>query len=216
MGGAFSCINNSKIYVASSTGIIDKEDNNASEWKLLLSPVEAKLKYFKDKSTSVNCSDEMLECRYLLDDPIARNSFSNFEHFTYGNKTWMNLWNVFVKFKTMPAFRREYIQSLIERMLEKIPSSHHLYIKIETEKNKMEQIVSIGSERINEYVLDIFQNLQKYCVEIIFEEIFIPFRISDQYETLCNSLLGHYNSISMDDFDFFNVIGEGIVLYYMF
>eukprot|EP01006_Ploeotia_vitrea_P032566 TRINITY_DN64766_c6_g2_i1.p1 TRINITY_DN64766_c6_g2~~TRINITY_DN64766_c6_g2_i1.p1 ORF type:complete len:683 (+),score=-28.83 TRINITY_DN64766_c6_g2_i1:261-2051(+) len=65
------------------------------------------------------------------------------------------------------------------------------------------------TEKLKDYVLDIFQNCQRYCVEIIYHTIFVPFRYTSQYDEMCDAMLHHYNSVSMDDFDYFGVIGEG-------
>ena len=208
MGAAPSCVagGSNKIYSSSP------DEKRKSDWKLLLSPVEAKQKYLKDQSLLPDCSEDQLECRSLLDDMIACDHLVTFEHSVAGKAIWMKLWKSFSAFKNKPSFRREAVLSIIENLVKLLPENDPDLAFIGKESNRMTQIVNIASEKVNDHVLDVFQKIQAVCVRKICSEVFVPFRDTLQYDSMCDAILDFYNSVVMDDFEYFGLIGEGKTL----
>jgi len=199
MGGAASIEVGSEAYYS-----LAAEERRNVDWKRLLSKDEARQKYLADGSIVAGCGDDIIELRSLLDEPISLNYFSSIDPDDY-----MKCWNNIVKYPTMTSFRRDMLLTIAESMT-KISENHVSIEKIVASQNdSIGQLVQIAADDLPGYLEDIFVKLRYCCTICIFERIFVPFKETSEYEKMCSSLISFYNSVSVDDFEYMSVLGEG-------
>ena len=190
----------------------DESDKTKPKWKLLLSTTEAQAKYLEDRSIPPDCPEDLIELRSLLDDRIACQCLSNIESSSKSsnNRKIMKVWTKLRdSCKGRTVFRREKLAAIAEEIIKAHPTRHVSLWKIINEQKKLDLMTTVSAEDVQSYLLAIFQGFQRCVVELIYEEIFVKFKVSQSYENLCNELLNYYNKVTVDDFEYLDLIGEG-------
>lgn len=201
MGGSASIQVGSEEYYS-----LSPSEKRTVDWKRLLSVAEARQKYTADHSILPGCDDDYVELRSLLDEPISCGYFADADPGEY-----IKCWHDVEKYPTMTAFRRDMLLTIAENVT-KMAENHPMpsikeLVKLQNEK--LIQIVKIPAEELPAYLEDIYLNLRQCCVSCIYENIFVSFKTTEKYEEMCSSLISFYNSVSVDDFEYMSVLGEG-------
>jgi hypothetical protein len=202
MGGAASIQVGTEEYYSLTVA-----EKRSVDWKRLLSVTEARQKYLADQSIVAGCGDDCVELRSLLDEPISCNYFSNADSEQY---QYIKCWKNIEKYPTMTAFRRDMLLTIAEGVTimseDKNPTIKAL---VAVQNEKLVQLVQVPAEELPGYLESIFMCLRQCCVSCIYEGLFIDFKTSDAYESMCTALISYYNSVSVDDFEYMSVLGEG-------
>lgn len=193
-----------------------------TNWRTLLDFSEAKSKYTQDKTVDSDCSEEELELRILLDDPLGLKCLLQYCETPPIDSTSVDIakhkvlllcWKESQNFPVSPGImsshretssrgRQGFLTELFTKFGEAI--KHYDAEIWDNLWTKME----VASMTAND-VLDTYRILRRFCVRTIYKVIFVPFKDTEAYVTMCDRITSFYNSVSADDFFFTRKIAEG-------
>ena len=181
----------------------------APKWKLMQTSDEARKKFQDDGTLSKSSDPELLELRATLEEPIAQQMLGNFAKEMKNMDIFM-CWTDVQEFKSIPT--DDYRRS-------KALHIYHKYIK-------MDAVLQIGGIKAedaaytksqldlskNDHSIlkpDFYDKLQQQCFNLMFHNIFLPFKNTAQYPLLKKALREQYNNVVLDHFEYVRKLGEG-------
>lgn len=211
-------------------GYIEEVEKEAPvEWKILPSSAEAKKKFQADGTLGKNSDPGHLELRTLLDDPNAQATLFKRAKAVMAQDIFM-CWVDIQDFKNIPATQEQFQRS-------KALHIYHKYIKenaslevggielAEREKYRAElmgtpapesgddtaaESSSNGSKRaVTGLSSSFYEKLQTLCFTGIYHNVYLPFKQTDEYVELNQTLQKRYNHVRLTDFEYFGKLGEG-------
>jgi hypothetical protein len=159
------------------------ESASRSEWKMLLSVDEAKLKFQNDGTLTGNIDPGHLELRILLDEPLGQQFIGEYAKSIHTSESFM-CWIDLLEFKSIPSDATQYRRS----------KSHHIFQKYiragavsefggitDAEREKYREVV-FGENML--LPSDCFDKLQTQCLEDLYENTFKRFQTTEPYKNL--------------------------------
>ena len=184
-------------------------DLTVVEWKLLPSTDEARKKFEIDGTLGKNSDPAHLELRALLDEPVAQRALGKFAKEKKSLDIFM-CWIDVQEYKSIPT--EDYRRS-------KALHLYHKYIKEgsvlavggvdQAEKIKIKEDLDRSKKEKELLTRDYFDRLQQKCFLEMYSNIFLPFKITDEYLMLNKKVKLKYNNVKVEDFDYFKKLGEG-------
>ena len=195
----------------------------SSPWKALLSFSDAKKKYVDDGTLVKNCSPEMLELRILLDDSVAISCLQNYAvakdqserstELTSLMDFWIDLQDSESKELSYSILspRRASLNKIFEKYKTMLSYSNNADYIIA--KKLFEEMGAGGQANVVSYSIQSMRDgciaLQRCCIALICEFLFIPFLSTFNYEDMSMKLKTSYNWVSSNDFHYTNKLAEG-------
>lgn len=184
------------------------EVSERSQWKMLPSVDEAKEKFHSDGTLIGNIDAGHLELRILLDEPMGQQAIGEFAKQSHTSESFM-CWIDLLEFKSIPADAMQYRHSKGMHIYQK-------YVKAGA-ISEFGGILDEDRERYRETLYDdnktllsdFFDKLQTQCFEDIYENTFKRFQNTTTYSDLKKAFKRKYNSVKVDDFWYYEKLGEG-------
>jgi len=179
------------------------------KWKLMQTSDQARQKFEADGTLSKSADPEQLELRATLEEPLAQHILGNFAKEKKNSDIFM-CWIDIQEYKSIPTddYRRSKALHIF-----------HKYIK----EDAVLQIGGIKREEVEYYKAqielskknppllksDFYDRIQLSCFNVMYHNVFLPFKNTPQYPELKRQLKEKYNNVVIDDFDFVRKLGEG-------
>lgn len=156
-------------------------------WKQLVNVIVARNMYVAEGSLRETCSERELECRVLLSDSAG---FSNLEKFVEGKD-------------------KEHERDLLKRWTTLLCSYEQLRCAgiVDSICSFSETLTEARRGQVENALAELREDLM-FCFDNIFRDIFMKFRVSDGYITMCDQL-SQTNHVTSEDFDYFTKLGSG-------
>ena len=194
----------------------DKDDVRKSKWRRGDTKTEAKRKYVLEGTLPIHCSDLMIELRGFLQEPIL---LAGFGRYAKDCKEFSSLmcWADILEFKHIDEkcwdFRTsqfihiytKYIgEGAVCDLSEVLASMSQTWLTkvqftFKAIKNGYEQPVQPN----------LFDKLSHQCLQHMAEGIFAKFKKTVLYKLAVKDLKQTYNQISLDDFEYYDLLGRG-------
>jgi hypothetical protein len=184
-------------------------EHSVVEWKILPSSVEARKKFEADGTLNKNSEAEHLELRTMLDEPIAQNAMGKYAKAMKAMDIFM-CWIDIQDYKTIPveSYRRS-----------KALHIYHKYIKTDAvlevgeldpkEREKYKVDLDLSKDDPTILTKEFYDRLQTRCFIAIYHNIYIPFKLTPEFAALSKQIKKRYNNVRMQDFEYYNKLGEG-------
>ncbi|CAE7665250.1 unnamed protein product, partial [Symbiodinium microadriaticum] len=206
MGGAISK-NQSHPTAAGNHG----EPEVSHHWKMLPSIDEARANYREDGTLAKSVDPGHLELRTLLEEPLGQQSIGTYAKANHAQESFM-CWVDLQEFKTIPDDAFQYRRS-------KALHIHQKYIKTGAvsefggmdpdERENYYQLLMDSKENPSLLTTDFYDKVQMQCFVDIFQNVFKRFKATEEYANLKKTFKMKYNSVKVDDFWYFEKLGEG-------
>mmetsp|Transcript_23941 Transcript_23941/g.39982 ORF Transcript_23941/g.39982 Transcript_23941/m.39982 type:complete len:673 (+) Transcript_23941:161-2179(+) len=179
------------------------------EWKILPSSVEARQKFEADGTLNKNSEPEHLELRTMLDEAYSQNSIGKFAKSTKALDIFM-CWIDIQDYKSIPV--ENYRRS-------KALHIYHKYVKSEAvlqvgeitlaDRDKFKADLDLARDDPSVLHNDFYDKLQAKCFLAIYHNIYVPFKQTEEFAQLKQAIKKRYNNVRLQDFEYFNKLGEG-------
>lgn len=201
--------NTSKPVQPTNKGKNHDAEHSVVEWKILPSSVEARKKFEADGTLNKNSEPEHLELRTMLDEAFSQNAIGKYAKTTKALDIFM-CWIDIQDYKTIPveSYRRS-----------KALHIYHKYVKTDAvlqvgaldtrEREKYKADLDLAKDDPAILTKDFYDKLQSKCFIAIYHNIYIPFKMTDEFAALHKTIKKRYNNVRMQDFEYFNKLGEG-------
>jgi hypothetical protein len=209
------------------TGEVKSSEQEVSHhWKMLPSIDEARGKFKADGTLAKSIDPGHLELRTLLDEPLGQHSIGQYAKQNHCHESFM-CWVDLQEFKTIPDDALQYRRS-------KGLHIHQKYIKVggvsefggidPEDRDRYHELLTQSGNDPKVLTANFFDKVQMQCFVDIYQNTFKRFKQTEQYAQLKKSksqslLLPHhcrylafkmkYNSVKLDDFWYFEKLGEG-------
>jgi hypothetical protein len=179
------------------------------EWKILPSSTEARQKFEADGTLNKDSELEHLEMRGMLEDAFSQNAIGKYAK-TVGFLAPFMCWIDIQEFKSIPveSYRRS-----------KALHIYHKYIKLnavlivdqleEEQRDKYKQLLDESKDDPELLGKTFYDQLQTSCFMAIYQNIYIPYKKTSEFTDLMKAIKKRYNRVGINDFEYFNKLGEG-------
>lgn len=186
-------------------------EETSVKWKFLPSVEEAKDK-FKNDGTLVKSTDPgHLELRQLLEEPLAQREIGNFAKEIHCHEAFM-CWVDLQEFKGIPEGAHHFKRSKANHI-------YHKYIQADAilefgglsddERTIYKKLLEDSVETPELLTSDFFDKIQMQCFVDIYQNIFKRFKTTEAYTQLKKTFRQKYNRVRIDDFIYYEKLGEG-------
>ena len=185
------------------------EENAAISVKWRVKPTsKLAIKHYQEDGTlsSTNIDGDHLELRLMLDDPIAKLAIERFAGF--GNETYFLCWIDIQEFKSCGTEHQKVKAQQIYRSYLDSQSTLFFGELLRDEIDKI-QILLNSVEADARLSPSLFDEIQSFCFDNIYDLIYLPFKGSKQYRQLSEQLNTSYNRVQLSDFEYYSKLGEG-------
>mmetsp|Transcript_7589 Transcript_7589/g.8035 ORF Transcript_7589/g.8035 Transcript_7589/m.8035 type:complete len:642 (-) Transcript_7589:200-2125(-) len=182
-------------------------EEERSQWKMLPSVEEAKEKFQNDGSLTGKIDAGHLELRILLDEPLGQQSIGEFAKSIHTSESFM-CWIDLLEFKSIPTDALQYRHSKAIHIFQKYirPGAISEFGGIlDVDRDKYKEALNENKPLTS----DFFEKLQTQCFEDIYENTFKRFQSTTTYMDLKKSFKKKYNRVQVDDFWYYEKLGEG-------
>jgi serine/threonine protein kinase len=216
----------------------DNRDKEQSvQWKVLPSSEEAKKRFQQEGTLGKNSDPGHLELRTLLDDPTAQSVLFKRAKAVQAQDVFM-CWIDINDFKLIPEKQIPYKRSKAWNIYHKylkdgasqevggIEQAELAKYKADLEamsEQKSQKSVAHPSDTTTTEVAttspaveeslglpsDFYDRVQIMCFTTVYHNVFLPFKQTDEYVELSQSLQKRYNYVRLQDFEYFGKLGEG-------
>lgn len=217
----------------------NKDKEQSVQWRILPSSEEAKKRFQDDGTLGKNSDPGHLELRTLLDDPNAQNVLFKRAKAVQAQDMFMcwvdinafklipekqvqfqrsKAWNIYHKYIKDSASQEiggveeaEIIKykSDLEAMND-TRSQRSLHDPATTEEGAAAAAVTTTASQDQIGLPNTFYDrIQLMCFMSIYHNVFLPFKQTDEYVNLAQSLQKRYNYVRLQDFEYFGKLGEG-------
>ena len=187
MGSASSC------FSASS----QVHPNPAHSWKQLIDADDALQKYVQEQTLNETATDGEIELRALLDDKIGYAYLMDFAD--SDAKSVLTCWT---------ELGSAGLNKVLLSKCAKIISMVCNILDDDNSKDMSTMLTNLNDENQNE-LFRISVIVRKAAFSFMYQHIFIPFKESNQYKTMCQKMRKTFNIVNVDDFDYYSSLGQG-------
>lgn len=177
-------------------------------WKIAMSPGEAKVKYINDGTLSSSSSDGELELRALLEDPVARQCMRNYlESMHLGDV--LDCWRDILDYRQTEQMQHLKNKAffIYSRYIKSgaYVSEHYVEDDVVAKFDtlfKQEYIVA-------EFMPDMFDWLSNRCFAVMYDPVFLQFKMKSEYTRMNQLIRKKTNHVRHSDFAYIKCLGEG-------
>jgi len=223
MGGI--CIRDERIYLSEesvlseSQGEMDQpitQQQWTREWKLLEGASSARAMYEKDKSLEVGAKTGHLELRTLLDNPTCYQLIISFAN-EKNKRIVVRCWSSLQSLRTTPEkYRRRKGMEIYNKYVKNRPED---LVKLSTlpdeDFNKIAEFFDAPPPEdpvlLNDMnsLVDALLPLQRKCFSVIYDQVFMLFKVQPAYKDMIGMLKMKYNQVVPADFEYICELGMG-------
>jgi serine/threonine protein kinase len=197
-----------------------KEDMAAAQnikWRKGVTKAEAKKRYVLEGSLPRNCSDLLVELRTFLDEPILLSSFGQFAKDSDNFHTLM-CWADIMTYKQIDEktfdFQASQLLHIFAKYVEPGTAVCDLSAVLTTMPatwaadmdHKLKSVRDGFEQQLSKNLLDTFG---QHCLQIICDSVFATFKATTLYAQSLKKLKSQYNQISINDFQYMEMLGHG-------
>lgn len=179
----------------------------SANWKRKLSKKEALELYVEDGTLPANCSDELLELRAFVDDPLMFRGLAQFAIQSNMLPVLM-CWIEVLEYKHIN-------ESSVEYQMGKGLDIYHKYIESAEAPSYLRSNlnVSIADAIVSGAALSshLYDEFLQLCLQHIYTSLYVPYKETEAYVTSTRQARQSYNRVCVEDFEYFEVLGQGRV-----
>jgi hypothetical protein len=179
------------------------------EWKVLPSSREARTKFEQDGTLTKESDPEQLELRTMLDDATSQNALGKYAKEIQALDVFM-CWVDMQEFKSIPSetYRRTKALHIYHKYL-KTDAVLHVGELTDIERDEYKRILDAAKE--NPLLIDskFYDVLQNRCFLNMYHNIYMRYKLTVEYFQLIAKLKKKYNAVRVEDFEYYNRLGEG-------
>jgi serine/threonine protein kinase len=186
------------------------------EWEVLKSASECRKLYEKDKSLPVGAKTGQLELRTLLDNSTCYQmiySFSKEKKKSIVVQCWTSVQSLRA---TPEKYRRRKGVEIYQKFVRDKPEELTRLCTLSDEDYKkvsefFEKTPPVNPRELNDLatLVDVFVPLQRNCFNIIYDQIFMLFKVQPMYKEMIRMLKMKYNQVIPSDFEYICELGMG-------
>jgi hypothetical protein len=179
------------------------------EWKVVIPNNEARKLYEEDGTLEKSCPESYVELRMMLDDHVSRAVLGKYAIQTKQSAPLM-CWMDIQEFKEIFAENYRYAKALdIYHTFVKADCTFQLdflqYQDIEKIKGDLDYI----EHDLYLLTTSFYNGLQSRCFNFMHDSIYAGFKETEEFFALARRLDKKYNKVKVNDFVYFNGLGEG-------
>jgi serine/threonine protein kinase len=169
--------------------------------------------YEADGTVPVGCDKEMLGLRVFLTDQMALRNFG--EYARRKNRTELLIcWTEFLEFKCIShvnrVYKRSVAQFLVDKYLAETPLVKLAGITMNPDyRHRVLEAVRLADSDVEDLSLKIFNEFHQQCLKTIHDTLYVNFVKTRLFAESIREFKGICSSISPDDFEYFEMLGEG-------
>ena len=196
---------------------VDCETDSSTVWRPVFTKSEARKIYEEEGTIPTNCDDSLLELRLYLTDPLLLNILGGYAKSVnklYLLKCWIEM--LLYKFidetsLTLQAIKGYAIFSKYIKMPNFVDNNPIWSTMLNSESLIDEVYCSLTEAKVSATTLspELFDCFHHHCLDIILNEVFIPFKVSSKYGESLLQFKSLYNKVEPDHFEYFEKLGSG-------
>jgi len=179
------------------------------QWKVLPTIPQARAKYELDGSLGKSTNPLHVELRALLDEQVGQRTLGKLAKERHCLDIFM-CWVDIQEFKTIPTidYRRSKAINIFNKY---IKPGAVLQVGGLDGSDVVEITSKIESSKTNPLAMTnaFFDDVQNVCFLEIFQNVFQPFKDTQQYFEMTQQFKEAYNNVRTDDFEYMDKLGEG-------
>jgi hypothetical protein len=178
-------------------------------FKVLPSEKEARKKFEQDGTLLKNSDAGHLALRTMLDEPLSQNALGRFAAKIQVLDIFM-CWIDIQEYKSIPT--ASYQRSKALHIYQKyIKEDAVLQIGVTTPAERAKFADDLKTSKDDPTILtpSFFDNIQSKCFLDMYHNIYLPFKQTDEFAALNQSLKDKYNKVKLADFEYYTKLGEG-------
>lgn len=192
-----------KLARAGSTTGTGMEEKRKTQWKLM----STRDQIIKETDTPLN--EDEIELRVILADPVGQKYIGNFAKEILTSESFF-CWVEIIEFCTVPSpgFRKCMAKHIYDKYIRVNANmalgglNHELVQEFEAQLAAAKKDPKLLNENL-------FDKIQRLCLNDMCQNTFKLFKKSPQYEEYRNEIKTTYNLVTVDDFDYMQLIGSG-------
>ncbi|GMH92645.1 hypothetical protein TL16_g12408 [Triparma laevis f. inornata] len=199
--------------VSSSSSSSEKEERDSRRrqtvWKKQETKADIKARFIADGSLPADVSDEYVELRQILAEPVCQRYLGDFAKKQYSQEAFFG-WIDIQEYRSIPTpdYRRSKLTHIYKKY---IKADAILNLGSIDEEDAKLVLALVEKARTDKTALktDTLDKIQHKIFMDMFKSTFIPFKGSGHYTAMKSEMNDIFNKVTMDDFDLFEKIGEG-------
>lgn len=187
----------------------DEHGNNNREWKVMLSLEEAKTRYILDGTLTASSNRDHVTFRSMLDDTYAQNALGKFARERQTLEIFM-FWIDVQEFKMTNAtgIQRSKAKYIYSTYIEDNADSQIGEVAV-TEKKTLGDTIAMSVSDPSLLDALMFESIQSRVFLSMYNNIFMHFKQTKDFDSLIKRLAQKYNQVTIDDFEYYRKLGEG-------
>lgn len=212
--------NNRRVYVdergiSSEDRSLEADLGWGREFRVLRSAVESREFYEADGSLLPRSKTGQLELRAVLDEPSCYQmiySYAKQKKKKIIVSCWYDIQNL--KIIDNKYVRRKGLE-LYTKYIKRVPDDLYNLLGLkENDKDKNECVLFFEDENTQEInnrnvIIKLFLWLQLKCFNVMYDQLYMQFKITSEYKQMSNMLKIKYNQVLSNDFDYISYLGTG-------
>jgi hypothetical protein len=175
---------------------------NISKWKVKPNIEEARRKYQNDGTVSIGCSDDFVELRVLLGEPVLLKPFLQYAR-DLNQLTLLLCWSSVLEYRKIcvnnPCLQNQLATEIITKhsscFSDEMWSTLHLYL------SSIDANTALPST--------LFDDLLHHTFDSIFIILFAKYKASSAYLASLQEMNASYNNVQANDFIYLEELGRG-------
>jgi hypothetical protein len=191
----------------------EKSSDTTSKWKEKLTAAAARAVYETDGTIPVDCSNEILELRMHLSEPVLLKSFGVYAR-DINQLNVLMCWADILEFKGIQAEQIEY-------QISKAFHVYHKYFKVnavvrlpeinfsERELFELKFSLELARSEDSGVSVHIFDKFHQTALQFLYSKVFVGYKQTSAYHESMKQLKNAYNLVNVDDFEYMEELGRG-------
>mmetsp|Transcript_15900 Transcript_15900/g.31632 ORF Transcript_15900/g.31632 Transcript_15900/m.31632 type:complete len:635 (+) Transcript_15900:244-2148(+) len=178
-------------------------------WKKQESFADMKARFVADGSLPPDVSDEYIELRQILSEPVCQRYLGDFAKKQFSQETFFS-WIDIQEYRSIPTYdyRRSKLTHIYKKYI-KADSILNLGCIEDEEREGVRELVERAREDKKILTNSSLNSIQHKIFMDMYKSTFLPFRLSEHYKAMKSEMNEVFNHVTMEDFDLFEKLGEG-------
>lgn len=184
-----------------------------SKWRKALTKRAVRALYEADGTIPVGCDDGLLSLRVYLADQLSLRQFGEYARSKDKSIELLMCWTEIFEYKDISSMTLDYQLSVAKHLIHKyfvdpVVAIPDLVVD-ENYQRMLSEAVASAESGTTVLSIHLFDEFHQKCLQLIYTKLFVSYLKTSMFVESLKGLKNNYNVVTADDFEYFEMLGEG-------